>query len=126
LRLLDLHAGRAGDALGIDLDDGPARSRSLHVDPTLDALALLAEFHPHFHMARRDQACLGIRPRPQEDEPTEHQARCRSTHSNRNVTIQDSTPNPLAPAALAEVVVERAVGKDQEQPLRLPLCDCKT
>jgi hypothetical protein len=92
LRLLDLHAGRAGDALGIDLDDGPARSRSLHVDPTLGALALLAEFHRYFHMARRDQARLGIRPRPQEDEPTQHQARCRSTHSNRHVTIYAPPP----------------------------------
>src|SRR3990172_1224127 len=82
LRFLDLHAGRAGDPLGIYLDDGPARSPSLHRDPTLGALARLAEFHPHLHMARRDQARLGIRPPPQEDEPSEHQTRCRSTHSN--------------------------------------------
>ena len=57
---------------------------------------LLAEFHRHLHMARRDQTRLGIRPRPQEDEPTQHQTRCSSTHPNRNVTIHDATPNPFA------------------------------
>ena len=31
-----------------------------------------------------------------------------------------------AAAAMAEVVVQLAVGKDQEEPLLLPLCDCKT
>jgi len=53
----------------------------------------------------------------EEDELTEHQARCRPPHSNRNVTIHAPPPNPFTPAALAEVVVELAVGKDQEEPL---------
>ncbi len=40
--------------------------------------------------------CENVEGTPQEDEPTQHQARCRSSHSNGNVKIQHATPNPLA------------------------------
>jgi len=33
--------------------------------------------------------CENVGGTPQEDEPTQHQARCRSTHSNGNIKIQD-------------------------------------
>jgi len=42
-----------------------------------------ASFPPYFRNAEN------VGGTPQEDEPTEHQTRCRSTHSNRNITIQD-------------------------------------